>query len=107
MSSMRRLNSMPVTAAGFPWLGKPRSLRALQVAPQRDRLAEVDVLRRAIGIAMQHQADDSREGAGHVDLTCAQQRDGAQAEAPRRDGRELGVEVRRAGEDAADEVLRG
>src|SRR5688500_14313480 len=98
MSSMRRLNSM-LTAAGFPWLGERPSLSALEVAPQRDGVAQVDVLARGLRVAMQHQANNPREGARHVDLAGAEQRDRAQAHPARRDGGELGVQVVRAGED--------
>ena len=45
------------------------------------------------------------KGPGHRYLLGAEQRDGAQADPPRRHGRELGVEVRRGREDAADHAL--
>ena len=43
--------------------------------------------------------------SGHVDLAGAEQRHAVEADAPRRERRELGVEVARRGEDAADELL--
>src|ERR671914_1587439 len=98
MSSRRRLNSMLI-AAGFPWLGKRRSLSALEVPAQRDGLAQVNVTCRAVRVAMHHHANNPRERSRHVDLAGAEERHGAQTHPARRDSRELGVQVVRARED--------
>ena len=59
-----------------------------------------------LGVVVDQHADHARQRAGHGDLARAQQRHALEAERARRDRRELGVEVVRRGEDAADDVLR-
>ena len=82
-------------------------LSARQVQPQLDRVAQVHVLGFRAGglVGVDQHADDPRERARDRDLARAQQRHRRQSHLARGDGGELGVEVGREREDAADEVL--
>ena len=74
----------------------------------RRRLADVDVDRQVLGrrVEVQHHPDHPRHRAGDRNLAAAHQRHHCQPEVARCHGRELGVEVVRGREQAADHRLR-
>src|SRR5947208_12406111 len=97
---MRRMRSENSIATGLLCRG--------EILAQGARVAEVDVRGAVVlgGVVVQQHADHARHRARDADLLRAQQGYLLEAEAAGGGRGELGVEVFRDGEDAADDVLR-